>query len=366
MQARLEHIGKQFQILGDYMYGQPFGSGHINDTYAVTYSQADKPVRYIHQRINAFVFKQPQTLMENIDRVTRHQHDKLKAQGTSELSRACLQLVGAMDGRPYFVDEEGRYWRTYRFIENAHTYDVIQRPQQAYEAAVAFGRFQKTLVDLPGERLHETIPDFHNTKTRFAALEDAVSSDPCHRRATCRPEIDFALQRKRNAAVIVDLINSEELPERITHNDTKLNNVMLDDLTHEGICVIDLDTVMPGSSLYDFGDLVRSSTSPAAEDEIDLTLVTCQMHMFEALAKGYLSETCDFLIEKEKELLVFACRLITFENGMRFLTDYLCDDPYFKTGYPQHNLVRCRTQFQLMAEMERLESQMTDIVAKYI
>lgn len=350
--------------MGDYMFGEPYGSGHINDTYAVTYSQGHKPVKYIHQRINAHVFREPAKLMENISRVTDHQRRKLLEAGESEITRFCLQLVRTKDERPFYIDEEGKYWRTYIFIENAHSYDVVETPKQAYEAAAAFGRFQKTLVDLPGGRLHEIIPDFHNTRKRYEALLRAVQADAFDRVKLCEKEIAFAQEHRAISSLLVDLLAAGRLPERITHNDTKLNNVLLDDLTQGGICVIDLDTVMPGSALYDFGDLVRTSASSAAEDEKDLGKVYMQIPMFEALARGYLAEARDFLTDLEKEHLAFSGRLISFEIGLRFLTDFLNNDTYFKTKFDRHNLVRCRTQFKLVQSIEENEKQMRQIIER--
>ncbi|RPI80028.1 MAG: aminoglycoside phosphotransferase family protein [Desulfobacteraceae bacterium] len=365
-QKKLQLIGSRFQIMGDYMFGEPYGSGHINDTYAVTYSQGHKPVKYILQRINERVFREPEKLMQNILRVTDHQRQKLLSAGETEISRFCLQLVRSHDNRPFVIDAEGKYWRTYIFIENAHSYDVVETPKQATEAAVAFGRFQKTLVDLPGDRLHEIIPNFHNTAKRFSALRQAIQADAFNRAKLCNPEIAFAMERQPISSVLVDLLAAGRLPERICHNDTKLNNVLLDDLTQNGICVIDLDTVMPGSALYDFGDLVRTSTCPAAEDEKDLSKIFIQLPMFEALAQGYLSEARDFLTDLEKEHLAFSGKLITFEIGLRFLTDFLNGDTYFKTQFDQHNLVRCRTQFRLVQSIEENEECMQEIVRNYL
>lgn len=365
-QKKLNRIGQGFQIMGDYMFGEPYGSGHINDTFAVTYSQGHKTVKYIQQRINDHVFREPVKLMENISRVTDHQRRKLPEAGQSEIARFCLQLVRAKDEQPFYIDEEGKYWRTYIFIENAHSYDVVDTPKQAYEAAAAFGRFQKTLVDLPGGRLHEIIPDFHNTQKRFEALQLAVQADAFDRVKWCEKEIAFARERRAISSVLVDLMAAGRLPERISHNDTKLNNILFDDLTQSGICVIDLDTVMPGSALYDFGDLVRSSTGSAAEDEKDLDKVYTQIPMFEALARGYLAEARDFLTDLEKEHLAFSGRLIAFELGLRFLTDFLNGDIYFKAKFDQHNLVRCRTQFKLMQSIEENEEQMQQIIKHYL
>jgi hypothetical protein len=351
-------VMKGFQINGEFVEANPYGSGHINDTYCVVFDQAGARVRYILQRINDKVFKNPPALMENIQRVTFHITAKLAAQEDS--IRRSLSLIPARDGRPYIVDEHGNYWRTYLFIEKARTYDAVQSAQQAFEAARAFGNFQKLLADLPAPRLHDTIPDFHHTPKRFAALETAIQEDIVNRAHAAKPEIEFALRHK----TIVNVLLEAGLPERVTHNDTKLNNVMLDDLTGEGICVIDLDTVMPGLALYDFGDMVRTTTSPTPEDERDLSKVKMQFPMFESLARGYLASASGFLTKTEKSFLAFSGKLITFEIGIRFLKDFLCGDTYFKVHRENHNLDRCRTQFKLVESIEQEEEQMAALIAE--
>jgi Ser/Thr protein kinase RdoA (MazF antagonist) len=297
--------------------------------------------------------------MENIYRVTTHLHKKLRSD--SDATRKTLVLIPAADGNYFYYNKASdNYWRCYIFVEKAHTYDVIETPRQAFEAAKAFGHFQEQLVNLPGGRLFETIPDFHHTPKRYDALEAAIEADCMDRAKNVQAEIDFALNRKEEAGKLVRLLEAGELPERITHNDTKLNNVMLDECTGRGVCVIDLDTVMPGLVHYDFGDMVRTSTSPAAEDEKDLSKVTMQFHMFEALLRGYLTSAEPFLTPLEKELLPFSGKLITLEIGVRFLTDYLAGDVYFKTHREEHNLDRCRTQFKLV---ESIEAQMDKMVS---
>ena len=349
-------VARHFEIPGEFSHAGPYGSGHINDTYCVVFDQAGTPVRYIFQRINHNVFKNPVTLMENIQRVTTHLAGKVVREPDS--SRRVLTLVPARDGLCYYCDGYGNYWRTYLFIEQALTYDAVESTRQAYEAARAYGRFQKLLTDLPGSRLHDTIPDFHHTPKRFTTLEAALKLDVANRAGLARAEIEFALERKSITSILCDA----KLPERVTHNDTKLNNVMLDDATGEGICVIDLDTVMPGLVLYDFGDMVRTTTSPAKEDERDLSKVRMQFPMFEALVRGYLATASDFLTPAEKQHLAFAGKLITFETGIRFLTDYLAGDTYFKIHREGHNLDRCRTQFKLVESIEQQEEQMNELV----
>ena len=314
------------------------------------------PVRYIFQRINHNIFKTPVALMENVQRVTAHLAGR--ADGQLDHSRRALTLVSTRAGDAYHRDGEGSYWRCYLFIERAKTYDAVNSPQQAFQAAQAFGQFQKMLADLPLPRLHDTIPDFHHTPKRFANLEKAILTNKASQVSLAKAEIDFALKRKSICSVLLDA----KLPERVTHNDTKFNNVMLDNATGEGICVIDLDTVMPGLALYDFGDMVRTATSPVREDEQDLSKVTMQFPMFEALVRGYLSSAGEFLTPAEKKFLAFSGKLITFEIGLRFLTDYLEGDAYFKVHRDGHNLDRCRTQFKLVESIEQQEHAMNKLV----
>ncbi|MGA2029502.1 MAG: aminoglycoside phosphotransferase family protein [Verrucomicrobiota bacterium] len=349
-------VARQFQIHGEFLSAEPCGSGHINDTYCAIFDQTGLHVRYIFQRINHSIFKNPVALMENIQRVTKHLGGKIS--GERDQNRRVLTIIPALDGRPFYRDERGDYWRAYFFIENGKTFDVVQSTRQAFEAAKAFGQFQKMLVDLPAPRLHDTIPDFHHTPKRFAALEKTIEVDIANRAKLAKLEIEFALQLKMMTSVLLDA----KLPERVTHNDTKLNNVILDDTTGEGICVIDLDTVMPGCVLYDFGDMVRTTTSTAKEDERNLSKVTMEFSMFEALVRGYLESASGFLTNEEKQLLAFSGKLITFEAGIRFLADYLAGDTYFKVNREHHNLDRCWTQFKLVESIGQQEEQMTKLV----
>ncbi|MBM3868176.1 MAG: aminoglycoside phosphotransferase family protein [Verrucomicrobia bacterium] len=357
-------VAAEFAFGGPIVSTAPYGSGHINDTFLTPVGTADGPRRFILQRVNHQVFRQPDLLMENVARVCAHAHAKLRAAGAPDARRRALRLVPTKGGQAWHVDPSGNRWRCYDFIEGATGHDVVRSPAQAEAAAKAFGAFQSLLADLPGDRLHETIPDFHHTPARFARFQAALAKDGHGRAAAAGPEIAFALARGHEVGVIVDALRAGTLPERVTHNDTKLNNVLLDDVTQEGVCVIDLDTVMPGSALYDFGDLVRTSTSPAAEDETDLSRVRLQLPMFEALVRGYLASARGFLTPREKELLPFAGKLITFEIGLRFLTDWLEGDAYFKIKRPAHNLDRCRTQFALVASIEGQFPAMQEIVAR--
>lgn len=363
MKHDIKTIGSHFNVFGDFVVAAPYGSGHINDTYAAVYDQGGREIRYIFQRINHTVFQQPVRVMQNIARVLQHQHAKY-ADNPHSTRRAMTLISTVKDEFPYFQDDEGNYWRVYVMIENARTYDVLESKNQAFQAAKAFADFQKMLTDIPGARLHETIPDFHNTPKRFEAFEKALSADRVNRAKLAKPEIDFILEQRDFVSVLVNLQTEGKIPERITHNDTKLNNVMIDDKTGEGVCVIDLDTVMPGLALYDFGDMVRTGTSPAPEDELDLSKVNMQMHMFEALAGGYLSSAAEFLNPTEIEYLPLSGKLITIEIGIRFLTDFLSGDTYFKIHRENHNLDRCRTQIALAQSIELQLEKMADFVQK--
>jgi Ser/Thr protein kinase RdoA (MazF antagonist) len=363
--ARLEAAARAFPLAGRLRSAAPHGSGHINDTFALQYEQGGQTVRYILQRINHHIFRQVPELMDNIRRVTAHVGRHGRASGAGDPARRALTLVLTHDGQPFHRDAEGDCWRCYDFIEGARTHDLIESPLQAAEGAKAFGEFQKLLVDLPGGRLHETIPFFHDTRRRFDALQRAVAADAHNRAAAAREAIAFAGAREPMVDVLLGLHARGEIPERITHNDTKLNNVMLDDATQAGVCVIDLDTVMPGLALYDFGDMVRSATNSAAEDESDTSRVESRLPIFAALVGGYLGAAGPFLNSAEIAHLAFSGRLITFEIGIRFLTDFLEGDVYFKTRHPTHNLDRARNQFALVESLERQQAAMEAIVKKH-
>ncbi|MFN3409277.1 MAG: phosphotransferase enzyme family protein [Limisphaerales bacterium] len=361
-EAQLKDVSRHFQIYGEIRHAEPLKIGHINETYTATYDQGGTRVRYIHQKLNRNVFKNPAGVMKNIMRVTGHLRKKLEARASRDLTRRTLIVIPTRDGRPYYENGNGEVWRTFVYIEGVRTYEAVQSPAQALQAGRAFGEFQSLLVDLPGGRLVETIPDFHNTRKRFAAFQRALEADHVNRAAGVKAEIAFALARERFTGVIVDALAKGDIPERITHNDTKFNNVMLDVVTGEAMCIVDLDTVMPGCALYDFGDMVRTTTSPTLEDELDLRKVQMRMPMFKQLARGYLSTAGPFLTRRERSLIAFAGKLITFEIGLRFLTDYLSGDVYFRTHRPEHNLDRCRTQFKLVESIERQEAAMQKFV----
>ncbi len=345
-------IHRAFAAPGDLLGAVPHGSGHINDTFRVRTSARD----YVLQRINTRVFRDPARLMENVARVIAHVR-------TRRSGREALELIPARSGGTYHVDAAGHAWRALGFIDGAHTVDVIESAAQAEAAAHAFGAFQRLLVDLPGPRLHETLPNFHDSPRRLKALEEAVARDPHDRVAGARPEIAFARAHAPLTHEIVHRLAAGTLPERVTHNDTKLNNVLFDDASGAALCVIDLDTVMPGAAVYDFGDLVRTMTCTAAEDERDLDRVELRLDLYEAITRGYLDAAREFLLPAEVATLVVGGTLIPFETGMRFLTDHLLGDGYFRIHRPGQNLDRARTQFRLTAELELKRPALEAIVA---
>jgi Ser/Thr protein kinase RdoA (MazF antagonist) len=357
----LPHILGRFELGGKILEITPVSAGHINDTFASRVRTPTGVRRYVHQRINHHVFHHPEQVMENIIRVTEHARRQIALEG-GDPQRQTLRLVPACDGGLFYRTPAGDTWRTYYGIDGARTYEAPEHPDQVYHAARAFGHFQRLLSTLPGERLHETIPDFHHTPKRLATLLDVVRADPCGRAAQARPEISFILERQDDVSLAVNLIARGALPERVIHNDTKLNNVLIDDHSGEGICVLDLDTVMPGTVLYDFGDMVRAGAAAAAEDEPDLEKVALDLGLFERLASGYAETARDFLTALEWDLLPQAGRLITLEQGIRFLTDYLQGDTYYRTHRPGQNLDRARTQLKLVAEMEDKREEMQAIL----
>lgn len=359
----IEEIANEFAIAGEFVSGGEVDSGHINNTYIATFRKENgKEGQYIFQRINENVFKDPLAVMRNVEMVTRHINWKV-LRVKHDLGGQTLNLYPARGGRFYARGVGGGIWRCYNFINGCRTYDIVENTRQAYQAAHAFGAFQDLVSDIPIEDIEETIPDFHNTPKRYQRLMEVIVEDPKGRLASCQAEIDFIKAREDIVSKLVDLKDAGVLPERITHNDTKINNVMIDIETDEAVCVIDLDTVMPGLALYDFGDLVRTAVSPAAEDEKDLTKVEMRMPMFEALAEGYI-DSCDCLCDAEIENLAFSGKLISLEIGIRFLTDYLEGDVYFKTHREGHNLDRARTQLKLVEELEKKEPEMEAFVKR--
>jgi len=363
LNSKIKTISHEFAISGDFVEGHEINSGLINTTYLATYVRDNgEKRRYILQRINEKVFTDPLAVMSNVECVTRHINWKV-LRVKRDLGGQTLNLYPARGGKFYAKGEGEGVWRCYNFIEGCQTYDIVENTRQAYQAARAFGSFQDLVSDIPTEDILETIPDFHNTPRRFARLMELVESDPVGRLESVQYEVDFVKQREALCSSLIKQLDAGELPQRITHNDTKLNNVMMDSETDEAVCVIDLDTVMPGLSSYDFGDLVRTATSPAAEDETDLNKVEMRMSMFEALAEGYING-CDCLTGKEIESLVTGGKVITLETGIRFLTDYLEGDVYFKTDHASHNLDRCRTQLRLVECIEEKEEAMENFVKR--
>ena len=334
----------------------PYGSGHINDTFLV---RAGK--RYILQRMNRNIFTDPQGVMENILGVTNFLREKIEKAGGDGM-RETLTVIPTKAGEPLYWDSLGDCWRMYHFIEDAISYDRVESERDFYESAVAFGNFQQMLADYPAETLHETIPGFHDTKARYEVFLKAVEEDVCHRAKEVAKEIAFFQERKEIAAVLGDMLAAGELPLRVTHNDTKLNNIMMDAKTGKGICVIDLDTVMPGLAVHDFGDSIRFGASTGDEDEPDLSKVNCDLHLFQLYTEGFLKGCRGSLTETERAMLPMGAKVMTYECGMRFLTDYLQGDTYFKTHRKSQNLDRCRTQMKLVADMEANWEKMGEIV----
>lgn len=351
-------MAKQFATDSKPVSAEPFGEGHINGTFLVTTESGRK---YTLQKINTNVFKKPVEVMENITLVLDYIRDMAAKEG-KDPETSCLRVIFTKDGKKLINDERGAF-RMYAFIEGV-TYQTVEKPEHFYCAAKAFGHFQKLLSDFPAEKLYETIENFHNTPWRFDNLEKAVKEDKLGRLAEVQADVDFAMARREEAAQVVKAIADGSMPLRVTHNDTKLNNVLLDE-NGEALCILDLDTVMPGSMLYDFGDSIRFGATHAAEDEHDLSKVDVDLELFEQYVKGFLSEVGDTIAPKEKELLAFSAKLLTLECGIRFLTDYLEGDTYFKIHYPDQNLRRTRTQLKLVADMEKKMDEMNRIVAKY-
>jgi hypothetical protein len=359
-------ISGKFEVAGEPENVVPHGNGHINDTYLLTCRVApEKTCRYILQRMNHEVFRDPKGLMENITGVTTFLQKEIAERG-GDPDREALGVIMLKDGASYSEEEDGTFWRMYRFVEGADSYDAVEKPEDFYESAVAFGNFQKLLAKYPAKSLHETIPNFHNTVDRLEKFKKAVEADTMKRAAEVADEIRFVLDREDDCHVLCDMLVSGEIPLRVTHNDTKLNNILLDHKTGKGICVIDLDTVMPGSALYDYGDSIRFGANTGAEDEKDLSKISCDLELFALYTKGFIEGCGGSLTQKEIKMLPMGAKMMTLECGMRFLTDYLEGDHYFKIHRPKHNLDRCRTQFCMVKDMEDKWEKMQEIVEKYL
>ncbi|MED9902579.1 MAG: phosphotransferase [Lachnospiraceae bacterium] len=356
-----QELAGQFQIDGEVVSAASYGSGHINDTYLI---KTDMGKKYILQRMNRSIFKDTEALMENVVKVTEYLKKEIVKKGGNP-ERETLNIIRTIQNDNYYQAPDGECYRMYRFIEGATSYDQVKTPADFYNSAVAFGNFQAMLAGFPANELHETIPDFHDTVKRFAKLKRAVEEDKEKRADKVRSEIDFACAREKDAHVLMDMLKAGELPLRVTHNDTKLNNIMIDDESGKGICVIDLDTVMPGLSVNDFGDSIRFGANTATEDERDVSKVSLDMELFEVYVRGFAEGCRGRLTAKEMEMLPMGAKLMTYECGIRFLTDYLEGDVYFKIHRPGQNLDRCRTQFALVADMERKWEEMQAVVKKY-
>ena len=343
----------------------PFGQGHINNTFVVhTQPENAGCSRFVLQRMSPAAFKRPDQLMENIINVTEYLGRKIKERG-GDRSREALEVVRARSGAAYFTDSQGGAWRVYPFVEHTVCYQAAETPELFAASGRAFGRFQKLLQGYPANTLYETIPNFHNTEDRLAKLKAAVRADAMGRAAECREEIQFALDREADCSVALSALRDGKLPLRVTHNDTKLNNVLMDDQNSEGVCVIDLDTVMPGLSINDFGDSIRFGANHNAEDEPDLSKVALDLGLFAVYTEAFLSEAVDALTDAEIAYLPWGAKLMTLECGMRFLTDYLEGDTYFHISREKQNLDRTRTQFKLVADMEAHWAELEAIVAKH-
>lgn len=342
-----------------------YGAGHINDTFCVYVQKTDGDgARFILQRINTNVFTKPNELMENICGVTDFLRKSIEKNG-GDSSRETMTVLPTREDKPYFTDSKGGAWRVYPFVEGTLCLQTAETPELFYASAKAFGNFQHELSSYPAASLHETIAKFHDTKNRFANFKKALDADSLGRAKTAKSEIDFVLAHEKDCSVLVDMLAKNELPLRVTHNDTKLNNVLIDKATGNGICVIDLDTVMPGLALNDFGDSIRFGANHSAEDEQDLSKVNFDLPLYETYVDGFLTGCAGALNSTELEYLPWGAKLMTLECGIRFLTDYLEGDTYFKTHRDGQNLDRCRTQFKLVADMEQHFTEMHDIVTKY-
>lgn len=357
-------IADYFGITGVIAHTEEIHSGNINRTFLVAVQNADTQREYVFQRINTFVFKKPEEVMHNILKVTEHIKKKLlEAHGSYE--RRVLSFLVGDDGKPYYYTGGNKhFWRVYEYVNHAVAYDQVKKPELFYEAGRSFGEFQGWLSDFPAQTLSEIIPNFHNTPVRFENFRKSVEKDAVGRRAEVEDEIRFLLEREAECGILTEKLASGEIPYRVTHNDTKINNILFDNQTDKAICVIDLDTVMPGTALYDFGDAVRYGASTALEDERDLSKVSLDLALYEQFTKGFLESMGDSMTAAEIALLPQGVKIMTLELASRFLADYLDGDIYFKTRTDDHNLVRARTQIQLVRDIEAKWDEMLAIAAR--
>lgn len=365
MSAKIVEAVNAFALCSNIISIEPYGNGRINDTFLVE-CQADvlPGKKYILQRINHLIFKEPEHLMSNILNVTVFLRKKLILNG-GDPNREVLNVVMTSDGKSFYKDSIGSYWRVYDFIEDTIGLDKAGNPSAFYESAVAFGNFQRLLCDFPINLLYTTVKDFHNTRQKFEAFEKAVAADVCRRSPNATSEIEFALAHKKEASILLDMVDNGKLILKATHSDTMLNNILVDKKTLKCICIVDLDTVMPGLSITQFGDAIRYGACKGAEDEKDLDKVFLDLELFETYAKGYINGCGECISPTDIEMLPMAAKIMTFECGIRFLTDYLQGDTYFNTNYVSQNLDRCRTQFKLVRDMENKWDSMMSIVNKY-
>lgn len=361
----MKKVIKNFKINGEVLSVERYGEGHINETYLAVVNDNGVEVNYILQKINKNLFTNVDKLMNNIKLVTEYNRSKIIERGGNP-DRESLSLVYTNDNKPYYYDADlDAYFRVYIFITDAVAHQKVTNPDQFYQSAVAFGEFANLLAEFDATQLYEVLPNFHNTVVRFENFTKSLNLDKLNRADSVKEEIEFVLSRKNYCNKIVDLLASGEMPTKVTHNDTKLNNVMLDVVTNKPVAVIDLDTIMPGSICYDFGDSIRFGCNTGAEDEKDLSKVNFDIDLFESYVKGYLKALGNTVTVCEKDNLSFGAILMTFECGMRFLTDYLDGDVYFRTHRDGHNLDRARTQFKLVKDMESRLDEMNKIVDKY-
>lgn len=363
MNYDLQAIIKQFQLNGKPVAINPTGNGHINDTFKITMESNGTKTNYILQRINQYVFKKPEELMSNMIRVTEHIRKKVLEQGENADER-CINLYPALDGKKWYLDPDGNYWRLYRFVENAIGYETAPGPEIVYEAGKAIGQFQSWLADIPGGPMYETIPFFNHPVFLVDHFKEVLEKDSHQRAASAKEIIDLVLSKAYDMQKLYRLGEAGLLPLRISHNDTKINNILMDPVTNEAICIIDLDTIMSGFALNDFGDSVRTSCNQGAEDDPDLDNVKINLENFEAFTKGYLSKAKSFLTPVEVENLAFSAMLYPFLIGLRFITDYLDGDCYFKIHHENHNLQRAKAQFKLMQDIEANLATMEGIVKR--
>ena len=360
--AFLDEVITQFSFQGQLIHCTPFGSGHINDTFLLTYRRANRSkYKVVLQKINTTAFKKPEELMLNMMNICSHLRAKIGMAG-GDPDRETLTPLYTKNGKPYYWDSTGGFWRATLYIADSISYNQVEKPEHFYESALAFGRFQSLLSDFPAHTLFETIPGFHDTAARLEVFKQAVEEDIMGRADSVREDIQFILDREDVAHCFGDLLKAGEIPLRVTHNDTKLNNVMFDINTDKAICVVDLDTVMPGLAMNDFGDSIRFGASTAAEDERNLNKVWCDLELFRQYTKGFLEGCQGKLTPKEVELLPMGAKVMTYECGMRFLTDYLQGDTYFKISRENQNLDRFRTHKKLVSDMEDKWEQMHQIV----